>query len=108
MATKQKQPQLGTRGWKVEWCAGVPLDEFGDAILDAGDYRREVFADREAADKRAREVYPNDFFGSVQITPVELIDPYADIHEGTMRRTRPEHYQWEVVGESEYYDGPES
>ena len=83
------------KGFEVEWCAGVPKDEDGENDLDSADYRIRDFATIEAARVHAKKVFPKDWFGSVRITPFEMV-PYE---EG-----RPAKFK-EYSGESEHYEG---
>jgi hypothetical protein len=84
------------KGYEVEWCKGVPVDEeSGDADLDAADMRIKDFADLEAARRFARKKLPEDWFGSVRITPFEL-QPYEPGYPGLCK---------EYVGNPEYIEG---
>lgn len=96
MGTKT-QYRLGDHAYEVEWCTNLPVDEFGDSDLDAAEYVHVICPTRKAADAKAREVYPQDQFGAVRITEVELVDPYGE----RIRRT----YVWEAIGHSDHYEG---
>lgn len=89
---------LGMRAWEVEWCEEIPYDEEAQSHdFDNATYRYRVFRDKAKAEAFAREVYPQDHFGSVSITEVEWTDPY---HEDI-----PRTFRWEAVGEPEFYEG---
>lgn len=61
------------KGWEVEWCASVPRNESGDLEIDLADYRTEDCRDKESAVRLAQSKLPEDFFGSVRVTPFELV-----------------------------------
>ena len=83
------------KGYEVEWCKGVPVDpESGDADLDAADMHIRDFLTLEQARKFAKEKLSEDWFGSVRITPFELV-PFEPGYPGLTR---------EYTGESEYID----
>ncbi len=91
------KPKLGDSGWEVEWCYELPLDELGDADIDAAKYKRRFFKSIELARIYASVILPQDNFGSLLITPftVELAeDEYPNA--GT---------RIEYTGDSECYDG---
>jgi len=91
-------PQLGERAFEVEWCSEIPIDPVTqDRNLDAAVYHVKICRTAEEALAFAKTVYPQDQFGSVAITPVELQDPYGR----DIRRT----FAWEYVGDSIHYDG---
>ena len=90
-------PELGQRGYEVEWCHDLPTLEDGFADMDAAKYFSKVLPTREKAMAFARNVFPHDQFGAVTITPVEFTDPYGDNFRHTFR--------WEPCGDAEYYEG---
>jgi hypothetical protein len=99
--TKQRhRPSIGDETWEVQWCAGVPLDECGDADLDRADCRIRRFADRDAALAFAREIYPKDYFGAVRITP-ERFEAYDELDAVAC----PHAGYWQAIGDSEFYEG---
>ncbi len=73
---KQK-PSIGDKSWSVNWCAGIPLDENGDADHDKADDRCDRYRTLASARIRADEVLPLDYFGCVQIHECEFV-PYDD------------------------------
>lgn len=90
--------KIGQKAWEVEWCSKVLLIKGKNALdLDSAIYHSKVFFDIGHARTYAEKVYPRDFFGLVIITPLEAEDEY-DTGEVT---------GWKVIGEREYYDGPE-
>jgi hypothetical protein len=97
---QRRRPRVGDECWEVEWCAGVPLDENGDADLDRADYRVCRFADRDAALAFAREIFPKDHFGAVRITP-ERFEPYDELEAVAY----PHAGYWQAIGDSEFYEG---
>lgn len=96
---RSMKTELGQRGFEVEWAYELPLNEFGDADLDAAKYKRVIVETIKRARQLAREVWPqtNGVLGVVQITPVELVDPFGDNLRSTFR--------WEACGDSEFYEG---
>lgn len=94
-----ERPRVGDQAWHVDWCANIPLDEFGDADIDRADDRCEVVPSRSEAERRAAEVLPRDAFGQVSITPVEFV-AYDD--EDSIRFPRAGF--WEPTGESKYME----
>lgn len=95
-------PRVGDRMFEVGWCAGVPVDENGDSDMDGADDRVRRFETITAAREFARRVFPDDFFGSVSITPV-VFEPYDEDHAAEY----PHVGFWETCGETQYYEGPE-
>jgi hypothetical protein len=89
-------PELGDRAFEVEWCFHLPRFEDGTCDIDGAKHKRRFARTIEDAFAIAREVYPQDKFGSVTITPVEWIDPYK---EGIRQL-----YRWEYVGDSKHFD----
>lgn len=77
MTKTQKRPMVGDRTWFVDWCAGIPTDEFGDSDMDNADERRERRATHDEAVARAKEVLPLDAFGSVTICEA-IYEPYDE------------------------------
>jgi hypothetical protein len=90
----QKLPPLGSRAYSVEWQTNVPVNEFGDCEPDRGDFNMKVIKTKGPAFAYAKRVLPEDYWGSVVITEVELTDPYGD--------ELPWTYYWEYVGDPEY------
>jgi hypothetical protein len=83
------------KGYEVEWCKSVPVDpESGDADLDRADMHIADFADIRAARKFAKSKLKEDWFGSVRVTPFELV-PFEPGYPGLTR---------EYTGESEYVE----
>lgn len=99
MATTKYRPTIGDRRFQVEWCTEIPVNEFGDGDLDAARYRRRLLETLEAARAFAKEVLPNDAFGSIPILPVEFV-PYDERHAGA----HPHVGFWEAIAEPEFVD----
>lgn len=91
---------LGTRAFEVRWCVNVPENEFGDSDIDRAKYRRAICDTLEAARTKAKAVFTEAVLGYVEITEIEVVDPFDDGIPATFR--------WEYVGDSEFYEGEES
>jgi hypothetical protein len=81
------------RGFEVEWCSKLPVDEFGSSDFDRATMNCVDFATIEDARVFAKEIYPKDMIGEVRITEFEMV-PYEPGLPGTYA---------EYIGESEYY-----
>lgn len=91
-----KEPKLGDTAYEVEWLAKpIPVDENGDGDFDRAEYAVRYVASLAAARALAKKVFNN--LSGVQITRVELVDPFGD----GIRRT----FIWEARGTSEWYEG---
>jgi len=64
-----KTPML--KGFEVETCVHVPLFPDGSCDLDKADYRVTEVKTLPEAMRLAKELLPNDFFGSVRVTEFE-------------------------------------
>lgn len=97
MKAAKSRPTVGDRKWQVEWCAGIPKDEYGDSDMDAADYRRSCFKTHDEAIAFAKEKLPLDAFGSVAVTEIEFV-PYDESDADSM----PHVGFWEDVRDAEY------
>lgn len=88
---------IGDTAWEVQWTTDVPLDELGDCIPDAGVDHYEIFPDEAAAWRRAVEVYPNDFWGSVRVAKQILV------WDEDSRKPA-----WQDLADADFYDGPDA
>lgn len=71
--------------WLLEWCSGIPLNEFGDGDLNRAIYVREPFDSLEAAKMRAVQLIANewDAFGCVRLQRQAIaVDEDILEHEG--------------------------
>ena len=82
--------------YEVDWVEDMPLDELGDADLDAAVHRQRYFTTIDAARRFAKEVYPSDWFGAVAITEChfELYEPGLP-GKYLVYDTDPEYYEGE-------------
>lgn len=72
MTAKKSTWKEGESGWEVEWCKHLPRDEDGDHDRDNAKYVTRDFRDKDAAYAYAKDVFPKDAFGAVQVTPFVL------------------------------------
>ena len=100
MPETKKRPELGDRAFEVEWCIEIPnYPDSEDRDIDNAKYRRRIVATKDDALSLAKEVYPQDQFGAVTVTPVEFIDPYEE--------NIPKTFRWDYCGDSLHYSGDE-
>ena len=97
--TTDRRPRVGDVAWEVDWCASIPLDEFGDSDLDGADHRSEGYGNRTAAVERGKCVLPLDAFGVVRITLVQ----FAAYDDADALRY-PHAGYWQTCGETEYLE----
>lgn len=87
--------RLGERGFEVEWCDLLPMIEGTnppEADMDKARWRRKLFKTKDEAIAFAKQVLPEDKFGSVRVTPVEWQDPIGENLWPT--------FCWEYIGDS--------
>ena len=102
IVTKQSF-RLGESGWEVDWCIKVGLlDEADPSLgcdpdLDKRKYR--YFRDRDEARRFAEQVYPQDGYGCVTVTPfvIELLCDEWPHGRQLVYTSESEHYsgEWE-------------
>lgn len=98
MTTTKQSRRLGDRGFEVEWCTKVFVEDDGcTGNPDRDTYKRRVVETRDQALALAKEVYPEDGHGCVVVTPVEWVDPYGD--------GIPRTFHWDYCGDSLHYSG---
>lgn len=98
--TKPRQFKVGESGWEVEWCSQLAYQdpEHPEDGIDPDQcvYEFRNFRTRDAAMAFAREIFPNDQFGSVRITPF-TIEALSD--------TWPHGRSQQFTADSEFYEG---
>ncbi len=82
-------------GWEVEWCKKVPTFSDGSADMDNAEYVIHELPTREAAVAKAKEVLPQDAFGSVRVTEFVYEAPDPDM---------PWHKTKEFVGDPKHIE----
>ena len=66
------------KGYEIEWCVKLPIDESGEADHDAAVYESADRGDLQSARQLAKEKLPLDPYGTVQIRQFEM-RPDSDI-----------------------------
>ncbi len=69
-------PKLGDSGWEVEWCIYIHVVD-GEREPDLDKYRKRYFKRKSEAERFAREIFPDDLNGTVQITAFR-IEPLSE------------------------------
>ena len=88
--------RLGDSGYEVEWCSHIPELYPGEADHDNAVCHFEDFRTLEEAKAFAKKVYPQDQYGSVRITPFEIVRLSDEYPFGKTR---------EHTADPEYYEG---
>lgn len=103
--TSKKRPRVGDKCWFVEWCVELAFyddDPAGDLDHDNCKTTCRRVANREEAERLAREVYPQTVgtFGVVEYWPSEFVAYDED------DATRYPHAGfWEATADPEFYEG---
>lgn len=90
---------IGDLAWQVDWYAGIPFDEYGNADIDNADDRTETYRHQVRAEVRAQEVTAIAVSGVATVTPVEFT-AYDD--DDAIRY--PHVGYWETIGESKEFN----
>lgn len=103
MTTKQR-PRVGDTAWFVEWCVKMGMvddahPEYG-CNPDKSVMRTRRAADREDAERIAREVYPLDQTGAVAFWPATFV-----AYDEDDAALYPHAGHWEPDNDPEYYEG---
>lgn len=91
--------KLGDSGYEVEWCSKLGRTEDGEEFdPDQNEMHFRDFSTLDEARAFAKEIFPQDQYGSVRITPFEIM-PLSD--------TWPHGSYREYTGDGEHYEGDE-
>lgn len=91
----QWRPKIGDSGFEVEWCADLPVNEYGDCEPDLATYCTRDFRTIDEARQCAKQVFPQCVIGEVRITPFTI----ECLFDGVRIPQR------EYTGDGEFYHG---